>query len=549
MSKKFVVALWGMLCLSVASFAQVNVTGTTECFTEETGKWETTPDEPTFLYEKGDVNHSGKVDVTDVAVVVGGILGNANPNYDATLADVDDDGIVDTDDVVALVDKCLGKEEEPIVVEEFDIVNPVAKDYMKNSYSTFTTSSYLDNSSFKTLRASAFKNYRCDQPNTKTITFATDSPTARVIMATDKKYKNVVLNKEVTVVNGVGSYMLRNFVPGRAYYYKVVNGENVLTSGALKATGQLRMIHINDSWNIRDIGGWTGWEGNKVRYEEIYRGGSLGGICNGTTDVISQESGEELKRIGLKAHLDLRSMYEDVSKVDWKGTTPGAFSLGYSPIPDADFLLMVCSWALNNPTKNSSVIGGLAYVIKSVLDGKPVYFHCRTGADRTGTVGFLIEGLLGMYPYTAGNNAAEMAMEYELTGLSMDEDGTIAYNNGTMTTPTYSNRQASSAKAYGFFNTLLNSSTDIPSTYSMQDRCYYYVNRYFKDNTVSTAGKVYINKSDLDRFINYMLGITDREGNVIDGKTKYVGPTWANDDTENSLQHVIDTALENEFNH
>ena len=42
---------------------------------------------------------------------------------------------------------------------------------------------------------------------------------------------------------------------------------------------------------------------------------------------------------------------------------------------------------------------------------KPVYFHCWGGADRTGTVGFLLGGLLGM-SYT------DLIIDYELTSFS-----------------------------------------------------------------------------------------------------------------------------------
>jgi len=46
--------------------------------------------------------------------------------------------------------------------------------------------------------------------------------------------------------------------------------------------------------------------------------------------------------------------------------------------------------------------------MNSVISGNPVYFHCTYGADRTGTVAYLLEALLGV-PY---ENRAE---DFELS--------------------------------------------------------------------------------------------------------------------------------------
>ena len=42
--------------------------------------------------------------------------------------------------------------------------------------------------------------------------------------------------------------------------------------------------------------------------------------------------------------------------------------------------------------------------------GKPVYFHCIGGADRTGTLAFLIEALVGV-------SESDLSKDYELTSF------------------------------------------------------------------------------------------------------------------------------------
>ena len=52
----------------------------------------------------------------------------------------------------------------------------------------------------------------------------------------------------------------------------------------------------------------------------------------------------------------------------------------------------------------------LRQVITWLGQGKGIYFHCAGGADRTGTMAFLIEALLGV-------SECDMSKDYELTSL------------------------------------------------------------------------------------------------------------------------------------
>ena len=55
-----------------------------------------------------------------------------------------------------------------------------------------------------------------------------------------------------------------------------------------------------------------------------------------------------------------------------------------------------------------------AAVLRVFADAKsyPVYMHCWGGADRTGTVAFILEGLCGV-------SEADLAIDYELTSFTM----------------------------------------------------------------------------------------------------------------------------------
>ena len=62
----------------------------------------------------------------------------------------------------------------------------------------------------------------------------------------------------------------------------------------------------------------------------------------------------------------------------------------------------------------------LRVVIKHLVAGHNVYFHCVWGADRTGTLAMLIQGLCGV-------EQKDIEKEFELTGFYRDKDRTWDY--------------------------------------------------------------------------------------------------------------------------
>jgi hypothetical protein len=65
--------------------------------------------EPQPEFEKGDVNHSGGVDIDDVTMLINKVLGNTPEGFFPEQANCDDDaeGLIDIDDVTALINRVL----------------------------------------------------------------------------------------------------------------------------------------------------------------------------------------------------------------------------------------------------------------------------------------------------------------------------------------------------------------------------------------------------------------------------------------------------------
>lgn len=155
-----------------------------------------------------------------------------------------------------------------------------------------------------------------------------------------------------------------------------------------------RMLNIAGAYNVSDLGGLMADEGNSIiRSGKIVRGSDL--------DKVSGIGAEKLKKMGIAAELDLR-------------TDDEARYVDYSPLgQDVPYIRLSTSQdysygkVLNGPV----YIEAVQWIIDNLKCGSSVYFHCTYGADRTGTLAAIIEGLLGV-------SESEIAMDYELSSFS-----------------------------------------------------------------------------------------------------------------------------------
>ena len=203
---------------------------------------------------------------------------------------------------------------------------------------------------------------------------------------------------------GAGAYKLWNLVPGVTYRYGVVNSgsesQTLVTKGAFAASGQLRMIRVPGVYNVRDLGGWAGHGGKHIAYGLIYRGGRLDQWTDGVRiSVISKADISIFKSLGITCDIDLRGSGET------GGTTESPLSVDYYR-----FSVNPYYEGLSKKSSQELYVKAIREIFSRVRQGKPVYFHCAAGADRTGTLAMLLEGLLGV-------SESDIAKDYELTSF------------------------------------------------------------------------------------------------------------------------------------
>ena len=214
-------------------------------------------------------------------------------------------------------------------------------------------------------------------------------------------------------------YEIYNLLPNQTYYYKViatVEGEPTeIINSSFTTNGQLRQIYAEGTGNVRDLGGWQTVSGKPIKYGLIYRGAEWNGEYNLTSEGIAA-----LRAIGLKAELDLRIDYEAA----YITKSPLGDDVIYKRITNEDY------YESGMQNRKDLYKQNLDFVFDCVKNDKPVYFHCHIGADRTGTLGVILEGLLGV-------SESDLYKEYELTTFSYYEthrykeniDGILEYIN------------------------------------------------------------------------------------------------------------------------
>ena len=118
---------------------------------------------------------------------------------------------------------------------------------------------------------------------------------------------------------------------------------------------------------------------------------------------LEPEGIEAMRLAGIKVELDLR--YDSEAKNITKSV------LGKGVIYKRTPLGQTASHMEGLTNSKNTYRTALQNVMYYIRNDKPVYFHCAIGRDRTGTLAFLLEGVLGM-------SKSDIYKEYELTNFS-----------------------------------------------------------------------------------------------------------------------------------
>ena len=230
----------------------------------------------------------------------------------------------------------------------------------------------------------------------------------------------------ITFGSGTTSISVYNLIPDVTYFYMIYDSSGSVIGGLRSVTpeGPVRTIRVLGVQNFRDLGGWTGERGKKLRFGKIYRGTNIDNISDESTFILpafSQNSNSSTYYVplGIKHDVDLRgydsgTAKQKISSIKWVNFKVKQFMYGSQSSGGGHRAGGSSSSGSYDESKTGVTAAryqcALRYIINCVANDEPVYFHCIGGADRTGTLAFLIEALLGV-------SELDMNIEYEMTSF------------------------------------------------------------------------------------------------------------------------------------
>ena len=212
--------------------------------------------------------------------------------------------------------------------------------------------------------------------------------------------------------------------------------EQKAVQGHAEKQAQLRVVPLEGTFNFRDLGGYVGAGGKKVKWGTFYRADALHKLT--TSDV------ETLVTMGIKTIVDFRGDGEWQNAPDVK--IPGTVRLNLSP--NAEVARLASGDVHSDQAKVDALLRvaespeGPAYFaerqthmekqMERFVSGEyevgqyrkfmrllfnpenvPIIFHCRGGKDRTGWAAMLILFALGV-------SKADITADYMLTKTCME---------------------------------------------------------------------------------------------------------------------------------
>ena len=186
---------------------------------------------------------------------------------------------------------------------------------------------------------------------------------------------------------------------GRRYYWQVTETRR----GRVSAVSPLgwfethpqppRWLSAHGIANLRDAGGWAAGADKRVRQGRVYRSVEL----NNHFRLPRPARSYLLEDLKIRTDLDLRGPDEK------PGPALDPRRVGYVNAPVDAYENITLDWSRQGFR--------LAFETLARPENYPVLVHCWGGADRTGSLIFMLNGLLGVAP-------DDLFHDYELTSLS-----------------------------------------------------------------------------------------------------------------------------------
>lgn len=202
----------------------------------------------------------------------------------------------------------------------------------------------------------------------------------------------------VTVDNKI---ILDTLYSGYHYYYQIIATYQNKTVKSIifdfETENLPRTIYIEGVSNTRDIGGYYTADGKyRVKQGMIYRGANIDSLSEAAKDSM-------LRKYGIKTELDLKAS---------AGPSPLGETVNFISV-SAPYYALEGGMGIDREDYQDALRTEIQAFANQ--DNYPIYVHCAIGRDRTGTIAFLINALLGV-------ELKDLQLDFELSFLSSAGD-------------------------------------------------------------------------------------------------------------------------------
>ena len=285
--------------------------------------------------------------------------------------------------------------EIPFFNEDVVIVNPAVEKFLSSGNKASATDIFKEYSSLGRLDKGLPVNlwYRIN-----IIPLGYSVKSAELIVADNENYNSPLVYKLSAEKTDVDVYNLK---PGTVYYFRFIislsNNLKTSVEGSFKTAESPRMLTVEGVANMRDIGGWKTVDGKRLRLGMLYRSAELDGAVNSKYTITQNGINTMLTVLGIRTEMDLRSFDDNIKDTNPLGA--GVKHIYYNSAMYSDV------FSSNGKESTRKIFSDLANI-----NNYPVLIHCTHGLERTGTICYLLEALLGM-------SEVDLMKEYQLSAM------------------------------------------------------------------------------------------------------------------------------------
>ncbi len=228
---------------------------------------------------------------------------------------------------------------------------------------------------------------------------------------------------EVFAVTNRTTAYLTNLELGARYRWSVSDGHDTATATFITEDTAPRFLYAGGVGNFRDLGGWRTTDGRRVRQNRVFRSAGLraSSKSKGQSGLFATKFVSGPRRVTDAGLETLRREFKIRTDIELRTTHEAAGM-------DASLLGPNVNWVkqpfgaydfIDRPTHGKQPFKN---VFRLFTDERnyPVLMHCSGGRDRTGTLAFLLNGLLGV-------SEEDLCRDWEVSIFS-DGGGTYTFD-------------------------------------------------------------------------------------------------------------------------